>query len=65
MALLIYIDNVIVVTDALKLVCKTKGHLYNLFKIKDQGELKYFLGLEAVRSKQEINYVRRNFHWTY
>ncbi|XP_016172834.1 uncharacterized protein LOC107615253 [Arachis ipaensis] len=31
-----------------------KQHLHHLFKIKDIGELKFFLGLEVIRSKRGI-----------
>lgn len=40
--------------DSLTMIKETKGHLQQAFKMKDLGELKYFLGIEFDRSKKGI-----------
>lgn len=46
-AVLIYVDDIIVTrNDALK-ICQLKTHLDSEFRIKDLGKLKYFLGIEV------------------
>ncbi|XP_062089625.1 uncharacterized mitochondrial protein AtMg00810-like [Humulus lupulus] len=51
--LLVYVDDVIASNDLDKLEA-LKGRLNNMFKLKDLGKLKYFLGLEIARSNRGI-----------
>nr|XP_016494208.1 PREDICTED: uncharacterized mitochondrial protein AtMg00810-like [Nicotiana tabacum] len=48
---LVYVDNLIITRD-LQLIHETKSQLQDSFKIKDFGELKYFLRIEFARSKE-------------
>ncbi|CAL8155640.1 unnamed protein product [Prunus armeniaca] len=47
-SLLIYVDDIVIAILALK------AFLHRHFRIKDLGDLKYFLGIEVSRSKQGI-----------
>jgi hypothetical protein len=50
LALLIYVDDVILAGNNLQDIENTKLFLSRQFKLKDLGQLKYFLGIEVARS---------------
>lgn len=50
----VYVDDMLITGDNLELIEETKVTLQQAFKIKDLGELKYFLGIEFSRSEQRI-----------
>lgn len=41
-ALLTYVDDIVVISNNMQQVTSIKDYLHNLYKIKDLGELKYF-----------------------
>lgn len=47
--LLLYVDDIIIVSDRLELVDRIKQQLSNQFEMSDMGELKLFLGLKVDR----------------
>ena len=51
MALLVYVDDVLLASDNILEIERLKTFLDAKFTIKDLGPLKYFLGLEVARSK--------------
>lgn len=51
LALLIYVDDILLLSSNNKLVSKTKEYLHSLFTIKDLGLAKYFLGIEVAQTK--------------
>lgn len=51
-ALLIYVDDILVTSPSLQLITDIKTFLHKSFTIKDLGDAKYFLGLEIARSPQ-------------
>jgi len=53
-ALFVYVDDIIVASDSPAVVKDIKVFLNNQFKIKDLGQLRYFLGLEIARTSQGI-----------
>jgi len=52
--LLMYVNDIILVGNDKKEIEQIKQALNQTFKIKDLGDLRYFLGLEIVRSKKGI-----------
>ncbi|KAL2243648.1 UNVERIFIED_CONTAM: Retrovirus-related Pol polyprotein from transposon RE1 [Sesamum indicum] len=53
-ALLVYVDDILVTAANDKLITEVKKYLNDLFNIKDLGAARYFLGLEIARSDQGI-----------
>jgi len=47
---LVYVDDLIISRDNHGAITKYKAYLHNCFHMKDLGILKYFLGVEVVRS---------------
>jgi len=50
MALLLYVDDLILTGNSSVACSKFKEYLNSCFHIKDLGPLKYFLGIEVARS---------------
>ncbi|CAL8998681.1 unnamed protein product [Prunus brigantina] len=60
-ALLIYVDDILITGNDQKAISSLKQFLQSRFKIKDLGDLKYFLGIEVSRSKQGICISQRKY----
>ncbi|KAE9584498.1 putative RNA-directed DNA polymerase [Lupinus albus] len=60
-ALLIYVDNLILAGNNISQINLVKHQLHHMFKIKDLGPLKYFLGLEICRSSKGIILSQRKY----
>jgi hypothetical protein len=60
-ALLVYVDDIIVASDNSAEVSKFIQLLNDRFKLKDLGQLKYFLGLEIARSELGISVSQRKY----
>ena len=54
LALLVYVDDILIASNDVKAVEDLKVFLDQKFKLKDLGSLKYFLGLEVARSDKGI-----------
>ena len=50
--LIIYVDDMIITGNNEEEIADLKGKLFQEFEMKDLGNLKYFLGIEVLRSKQ-------------
>ena len=54
-ALLVYVDDIVIASNNQEDVNGLKSFLDSHFKLKDLGNLKYFLGLEVARSSKGIS----------
>lgn len=60
-ALLVYVDDVLVCSPSLPLIQDLKDMLHAGFTIKDLGEAKYFLGMEIVRGSAGTSLNQRKY----
>ena len=52
--LVVYADDIVITGSDSKRILSLKSFLHSKFHTKDLGMLKYFLGVEVMRSKQGI-----------
>ncbi|KAL1221943.1 Retrovirus-related Pol polyprotein from transposon TNT 1-94 [Cardamine amara subsp. amara] len=60
-AVLVYVDDIIVTGDDVEGIKRTKGLLKASFDIKDLGELKYFLGIEVCKFENGLFLSQRKY----
>uniref|UniRef100_A0A3Q7J7S9 Uncharacterized protein n=1 Tax=Solanum lycopersicum TaxID=4081 RepID=A0A3Q7J7S9_SOLLC len=61
LAILIYVDDILVTGNNLNLCASFKKYLHNCFQLKDLGPLKYFLGIECARSSTGLVLCQRKY----
>ena len=61
MALLVYVDNILIANNDPQAVADLKVVLNKQFKLKDLGNLKYFLGLKVIRSEKGISLCPKKY----
>ncbi|GJR63477.1 putative RNA-directed DNA polymerase [Tanacetum coccineum] len=59
--LIIYVDDMIITGNDKEEITKLKKNLFTEFEMKDLGRLKYFLGIEVLRSKQVIFMYQKKY----
>uniref|UniRef100_A0A3Q7GX56 Reverse transcriptase Ty1/copia-type domain-containing protein n=1 Tax=Solanum lycopersicum TaxID=4081 RepID=A0A3Q7GX56_SOLLC len=57
----VYVDDMMITGNDLSLIKATKGTLLNTFKMKDLGDLRYFLAIEFARSQEGIVMHQRKY----
>jgi hypothetical protein len=60
-ALLVYVDDILIASSDAVAVKRLKQFLDAQFKLKDLGPVRYFLGLEIARSSQGIYVSQRKY----
>jgi hypothetical protein len=58
-ALLVYVDDIVLASDSADAVKQFIQFLNNEFKLKDLGDLKFFLGLEIARTSKGLSLCQR------
>lgn len=59
--LLVYVDDILVTGTSASLIQKIIAALAARFSIKDMGNLSYFLGIEAIRTKDGMHLMQRKY----
>ena len=59
--MLIYVDDLLITGNDLQLIKESQNILQQNFKIKDLGELRYFLGIKFLRSNKGILMTQRKY----
>ncbi|KAJ0603580.1 putative RNA-directed DNA polymerase [Helianthus annuus] len=59
--LIIYVDNMIITGNDEEEMTRLKMNLFKEFEMKDLGRLKYFLGIEVLRSRQGIFICQKKY----
>jgi len=52
--LIIYVDDMIITESDIEEIAQLRNNLFREFEMKDLGGLKYFLGIEVLRSNKGI-----------
>lgn len=59
--ILVYVDDLLITGSNTQLITEAKDTLHQQFKLKDLGELKYFLGIEVLRSSKGVVLNQRRY----
>ena len=60
-AFLVYVNDIILTCDNQAAINNTKAFLADHLKIKDLGELSYFLGLEVIRAPEGLYISQKKY----
>lgn len=59
--ILVYVDGLLITENSSNLIQEAKATSNQNFKMKDQGNLRYFLGIEILKSKDELLLNQRKY----
>nr|KYP49734.1 Retrovirus-related Pol polyprotein from transposon TNT 1-94 [Cajanus cajan] len=60
-AVLVYVDDIVLASPSSNMINGAKNMLQRQFKLKDLGDLKFFLGLELLKSREGIYLCQRHY----
>ena len=60
--LIIYMDDMIITGSDIEEIAQLKNNLFREFEMKNLGGLKYFLGIEVLRSNKGIFISQKKIH---
>lgn len=60
-ALTVYVDDTILASNNEKAIKDVKHYLHDCFSIKDLGKVKFILGMEIARNKEDIHLYKRKY----
>lgn len=61
MAVLVYVDDIVVGRDNIFVIQHLKDFVHQKFSSKDLGEIKFYLGIEILRSKDGFHLNQRKY----
>jgi len=59
--ILVYVDDLLITGTSEKMIIEAKDSLHHKFKLKDLGELRFFLGIEVLRSPKGVILNQRKY----
>ena len=59
--MLVYVDGIILIGNDINVIYDTTTMLHNAFKIKNIGDLTYFLGFEVAKNSKGIHLSKRKY----
>ena len=59
--ILVYVDDLLITGSNTKMINEAKENLHKQFKMKDLGELRFFLGIEVLRSAEGVILNQRKY----
>ena len=59
--LIVYVDNIIIISSDQDGIQKLKQYLFNHFQTKDVSKLKYFMWIEIVKSNSDVVMSQRKY----
>jgi len=59
--MLLFVDDILLAYDSVQIFETVKFKLMQTFKIRDLGDLKYFLGIKITRSKGVLHMSPRHY----
>ncbi|GJT38378.1 putative RNA-directed DNA polymerase [Tanacetum coccineum] len=60
-ALLVYVDDIVITGNCVDEIDQFKTYLKSKFNIKDLGSLKYFLGIEVIKTGKDLCLTQRKY----
>lgn len=60
-AVLVYVDDIVVARDNVSVIQHLKDFVHQKFSSKDLGEIKYYLGIGILRSKDGFHLNQRKY----
>jgi hypothetical protein len=61
--MIVYMDDIVITGDDIVEIVDLKNYLAREFKVKDLGQLKYFLGIEISCGSKKICFISTKRKW--